>query len=509
MEKTDNKSEELKEILITVDDDETRVAILEDRRLVEIYAERTSAFSSVGNIYLGKVKDILPGMEAAFVEIGLPKNGFLYVDEAMFPKDAPDSSSLKIQDVLKKGQDILVQVIKDPMGTKGARVTTQLSLAGKYIVLMVLGGGVGVSRKLLDEEKARLKEIAQKIKPNDMGIIVRTDAEDATLAELKNDLNYLKSTWKEIKSRASKAKAPKLVHFEEELSLKIVRDVFSSDFKGLIVDCPIKFKKIVSYLKKANPELVGAVSLYQESTPLFDKYNITPQIEDSLQRKVWLRSGGHLSIDKAEALTAIDVNTGKYIGKTSLEETIIKTNLEAAAEVVRQIRLRDIGGIIVIDFIDMAEAKNRKKVTKALNEAMAKDRTKSKVVEISKLGLIEMTRKNVSEGLKGIMFEDCPCCSGGGKVKSKETILIELKRSLYEVCAANAEKAFIFKLDPIFANYLTEDNGARLKWLRKRTGKIIYITQSETIPFGEYNMVAKGNWFNLRRVIAGLSKNSD
>ncbi len=501
--------EEVKEILISSDEDETRVAIIEDRRLVEIYAERSSSFSSVGNIYLGKIKDVLPGMEAAFVDIGLAKNGFLYVDEVIFPKDAPDPANLKIQDVLKKGQDILVQVIKDPMGTKGARVTTHISLAGKYLVLMVLGGGVGLSKKLPEDERARLKELAATIKPKDMGMIVRTDAEDATLGDLKKDLNYLKTTWKEIKSRLSKAKAPKLVHFEEELALKIVRDVFSSDFKNLIVDSSDKFKKITSYLKKANPELVGSVSLFSDGIPLFEKYGIDSQIEDSLERKVWLRSGGHLTIDRTEALTTIDVNTGKYIGKTSLEETIIKTNMEAVVEVVRQIRLRDIGGMIVIDFIDMTESKNRKKVSKALGEALAKDRTKSKVVEISKLGLIEMTRKNVTEGLSGIVFEDCPCCLGSGKVKSSETILIELKRRLLQFAVSNSEKAFIFKLNPKAARFLMDDGAIRLKGLKKKSGKAIYLVEDEEVALDDFIVSAKGNRFNLRRILAGILRNSD
>ena len=497
---------EINEIMITADEDEVRVAIVEDAKLAEIYIERINFHSIVGNIYLGRVKDVLPGMEAAFVDVGLRKSSFLYVDEVLFPEEELDPASLKIQHILKQGQDILVQVVRDPMGTKGARVTTFISLAGKYLVLMPYSDSVGVSRRLPEKEKTRLKELGQKIKPRNMGLIVRTAAEDAGLDDLKKDLNYLKRLWKEIRAKANRSKPPKLIHSEEELALKMVRDVFTSDFQRLIIDCPTRYKKIMNYLKKSNPELRSKVRLYKDSMPLFDKFDINSQIENSLNRKVWLRSGGYISIDSTEALIAIDVNTGKYIGKTSLGETILKTNLEAAEEIVRQIRLRDIGGIIVIDFIDMMDSRHKKRLSQTFNEALTQDRTKSKVVEISKLGLVEMTRKNVSEGIMGVLHENCPCCNGTGKISSEETIFINLKRKLYAYCVSHSERAFLFKLHPDAAAFITGKNQEGLRSLRRRTKKTIYIIKSLDISRDEFELVAGGHRISVKKIFVDMSK---
>jgi len=498
---------EIKEMMISADEDEVRVAIVEDAKLAEIYVERIDAYSIVGNIYLGKVKNVLPGMEAAFIDIGLKKSGFLYVDEVLLPEvESEESVSLKIQNILKAGQDVLVQVTRDPMGTKGARVTTFISLAGKYLVLMPYGNAVGVSKRLPEKEKIRLREIGKKIKPRNMGIIIRTAAEDAELNELEKDLNYLKELWKSIKTKSKRKNHSKLIHSEEKLSLKMVRDVFSPDFYRLTIDCPIRYKKIMSYLKKNNPELRMKVQLYKDKISLFDKFDINAQIEASLKRKVWLRSGGSISIDPTEALTAIDVNTGKYIGKTSLEETILKTNLEAVEEVVRQIRLRDIGGIIVIDFIDMMDPRHRKQVFEVLNQTLVQDRTKSKVVEISKLGLAEMTRKNVSEGIKDILYETCSCCSGTGQVLSKKTICINLKRELYTYCISNSEKAFLFKLHPEAAEFMIGEKQISLRTFRRRVGKMVFIVKDSSIALGEFGIIAKGSKIGVKRVFTNLSK---
>ncbi|HDP69461.1 MAG TPA: Rne/Rng family ribonuclease [Actinobacteria bacterium] len=500
---------EIKEMMIAVDEDEVRVAIVEDAKLAEIYIEQIDSYSIVGNIYLGRVKNVLPGMEAAFVDIGLRKSSFLYVDEVLFPEEELDPASLKIQHMLKEGQDILVQVIRDPMGTKGARVTTFISLAGKYMVLMPYGDNVGVSRRLPDNEKARLKELGLKIKPRSMGLIVRTAAEGAKFDDLKKDLNYLKGLWKNIKAKTTRAKPPKLIYSEEDLDLKMIRDVFTSDFKRLMVDSSARYKKIMNYLKKTNPELRERVYLYRDRMPLFDKFNINNQIKDALKRKAWLRSGGYISIDPTEALTAIDVNTGKYIGKTSLEETILKTNLEAAEEVVRQIRLRDIGGIIVIDFIDMTNPRHKKQVSKILNEALEKDRTKSRVVEISKLGLVEMTRKNVSEGILDILSEPCLCCGGIGKIPSKRTVFIDLKRKLTSFLTSNPERAFLFKLHPDAAAFMVGKNQEDLRKLRRRTGKAIYMIGDSGVELGEFEMVLSGIKMTVRKVFMEMSKSLD
>ncbi|MDO8886145.1 Rne/Rng family ribonuclease [Candidatus Oleimmundimicrobium sp.] len=501
---------EIKEMMISADEDEVRVAIVEDSKLAEIYIERIDTHSIVGNVYLGKVKDVLPGMEASFIDIGLRKNAFLYVDEVLFSEEEMESTTpLKIQHMLKKGQDVLIQVTREPMGTKGARVTTFISLAGKYLVLMPYGDVLGVSKRLPEEEKKKLKEFGKKIKPKNMGLIIRTAAEGAKLDDLKKDLNYLKRAWNMIKTKADRSKSPNLIYSEEELALKMVRDVFASDFQRLIIDCPQRYKKIMSYLKKTNPEFRSKVQLYKDSMPLFDKFNINSQIESSLNRKVWLRSGGHISIDPTEALTAIDVNTGKYVGKTSLGETIFKTNLEAADEVARQIRLRDIGGIVVIDFIDMIDPRHRKKLFQAFNNALACDRTKSKVVEISKLGLAEMTRKNVSEGIMDILYETCSCCKGTGKIPSKETIFINLKRKLYAFCVSNPERAFLFKIHPDVADFVIGKNQEKLQKLQKRARKIVYIVEDSSVPSGDFELVVKGSRTDVRKIYINLMKTID
>ena len=404
--------------MISVDVGEQRVAILEDDRVAEVYLERPERRSIAGNIYLGVVDNVLPGMEAAFVEIGLEKNGFLYVDEIVGPELEGRKGARKIQDLIKRGQTIMVQAVKDPMKSKGARLTTEISLPGRFLVYVPNGEGSGVSRRLEDAERTRLKEIVKKLDPKGGGIIVRTAAEGASAEDIERDLVFLQRLWKTIQTKAKSATAPALVYEEAELPLRIVRDLFAGDFIGAQIDDDRTHRRIVSYLKKTSPHMVERVHRYREKAPLFEASGVDAEIRSTLDRRVDLPSGGYLVFDYAEAFTVIDVNTGRFVGSRGksaqgrLEDTIVKNNLEAVKEVVRQLRLRDIGGIIVIDFIDMANPKNRETVEEALRSELERDRTKTYVVEISPLGLVEMTRQNVTDGPREILTTRCPVCAG-------------------------------------------------------------------------------------------------
>ncbi len=394
---------------------ETRVATLEGGVLQEIFVSHEDRRSIVGDIYKGRVQNVLPGMEAAFVDIGHNRNALLYVGDIFMDgprqRERPD-----ITKILKPGQEIVVQVTKDPMGSKGARLTTYISIAGRYLVLLPQVTSVGISHKLSEEDRARLRKVVEEVRPKDVGIIVRTVARHAEAAELRKSLTYLNKLWRQVHRAAEKKRAPAILYQEPELEVKVVRDIMDASYDRILVDSHRSFRRIKHYLKMVAPDLVDRVERYVDEIPVFDALDINRQIRDALSRSVPLPSGGSIVIDPTEALTAIDVNTGKYVGSKSLEETVLRTNIEAVKEVVRQLRLRDIGGIIIIDFIDMNEAKNRRAVLKALNQELEKDRTKTYVVELTKLGLVEMTRKNVSEGLIEAFGETCPECHGRGVV---------------------------------------------------------------------------------------------
>ncbi len=395
--------------------DETRVAVLEEGVLQEIFVSHEERRSIVGDIYKGRVQNVLPGMEAAFVDIGHTRNALLYVGD-VYVEGPRQRDRQDITKLLKQGQEIIVQVTKDPMGSKGARLTTYLSLAGRYLVLLPQVRTVGISHKLNDEERARLRKVVDEVRPKDVGIIVRTAARDAEAAELRKSLTYLNKVWRQVHRAAEKQRAPSILYQEPELELKVVRDIMDAGYSRILVDSHRSFRRIKHYLKLVAPALTERVLRYADEKPVFEALDIKRQIRDALSRSVPLPSGGSIVIDSTEALTAIDVNTGKYVGNKNLEETVLRTNIEAVAEVVRQLRLRDIGGIIIIDFIDMNEAKNRRAVLKELNRELEKDRTKTYVVELTKLGLVEMTRKNVSEGLIEAFGETCPACHGRGIV---------------------------------------------------------------------------------------------
>jgi len=468
----------VKQLIISSDPRETRVAILEQGRLAELFIERRDQHSMVGNIYKGRVENVLPGMDAAFVDIGLERNGFLYVDEVGTPEDA-DARPRKIGQLLKAGQELTVQVLKDPLRSKGPRLTTQLSIAGRYLVYVPEGRVCGVSRRLPDEERQRLRALCRDFKPENAGVIIRTAAEGVSDKAIVRDLRFLEKLWGMVQTRLEEQAPLTMVYAEAELAVRIVRDLFTEDFTQVLVDDEVLLKRIRGFLEATTPELVERVELYQGTKPIFQTYGIEGEIERALQRRVDLPSGGYLVIDHTEALTVIDVNTGRYVGRKFLEDTILRANLEACREVVRQLRVRDIGGIIIIDFIDMTHKENREQVLSALQAELAHDRTKTYVVELSPLGLVEMTRQNVTEGIRGVMTEACPTCAGEGVVLAAETLAIEAERRIRRLVEREAAEAFLVEVHPRVAAALLAEEGARLRRLEAVTGKRLRL---ESVP---------------------------
>ncbi len=495
-----------RELLISVDVGEQRVAVVEDDRVAEVYLERPERRSIAGNIYLGVVDNVLPGMEAAFVEIGLEKNGFLYVDEIVVPELEGKRHGKKIQDLISRGEQLLVQAVKDPMKTKGARLTTEISLPGRFLVYVPNGEGLGVSRRLEDAERARLKEVIKNLDVKEGGVIVRTAAEGASAEDVERDLVFLQRLWKTIQARAKSAKAPELVYQEAELPLRIVRDLFAGDFVSAQVDNERTHKRIVSYLKKTSPHMIERVHRYKEKEPLFEASGVEREIQSTLDRRVDLPSGGYLVFDYAEAFTVVDVNTGRFVGsrsKTSnqrLEDTITKNNLEAVKEVVRQLRLRDIGGIIVIDFIDMANPKNRASVEDALRTELERDRTKTYVVEISPLGLVEMTRQNVTDGPREILTRKCPTCGGDGIVVSDQTLAMQIERKLRTLAApGNRVQAYKVALHPRILALVAGPGGSRLAAIDEATRRRFFLVPADGhAHLDHFEVLAEGKLADLQ-----------
>jgi ribonuclease E len=404
-----------KMMVITQHGERDQIAVLEERELVQHYVTRAGARSMVGNVYLGRVQNVLPGMEAAFVDVGRGRNAVLYAGEVNWSAEDLEGAPPRIEHVLKNGQSVLVQVTKDPIGGKGARLTAQISLPGRFLVLAPNSEVSGISRRLPDAERRRLKTFVKNLKPKEHGLIVRTAAEGASEEALARDLSRLLDEWAEIEKRSRKAKAPAVLYEEPELTVRVVRDLFTDEeYRDLITDSPRIFGLVTDYLRDVAPEVLSKVRLHEGPLPAFEEFHIVEQIHKGLDRKVWLPSGGYLVIDRTEAMTVIDVNTGKSVGKSNLEETVVNTNLEAAREVARQLRLRDIGGMIVIDFIDMLLEQNKAKVIDAMKESLAQDKSRSQVFDISPLGLLEVTRKRVSGGLLEAFSETCPTCEGRG-----------------------------------------------------------------------------------------------
>jgi len=490
-----------RELIVSVDVGEQRVAVLEDGQVAEVYLERPDHRSIVGNIYLGRVDNVLPGMEAAFVEVGLEKNGFLYVDEIVGP-ELERGHGRKIQDLISKGQTILVQTVKDPMKTKGARLTTQISLPGRFVVFVPQGEGLGVSRRLDDDERARLKDILRKLDVKEGGIIVRTAAEGASEEDIERDLVFLQRLWKSIQAKA-KTTAPELIYQEAELPLRVTRDLFTGDFEKAYVDNDQAYKRITGYLKKTSPHMVERVVRYKEKTPLMEAFGVEQEIKSTMSRRVDLPSGGYLIFDYAEAFTVIDVNTGRFVGSrgknsgSRLEDTITKNNLEAVKEVVRQLRLRDIGGIIVIDFIDMANPKNRATVEEALRTELERDRTKTYVVEISPLGLVEMTRQNVTDGPREVMTKKCPTCGGDGIVYSEASAAIDVERRLRALTAGSRSQAYKVELADSIASALVGPGARRLIELEALTKRRFFFVGKPNTHLDHLVVLAEGKLADL------------
>jgi ribonuclease G len=496
-----------KTILVSAERGETRVAVLEakqkggKRDVAELYIERRGRRSIVGNIYKGKVDNVLPGMEAAFVDIGLERNGFLHVDEIVLPggEQAPKrgrGSGRRINELIKPGQEILVQVVKDPLKTKGARLSMNVSIAGRYLVFAPQGSGVGVSRRLSDSERDRLRKMVDRTYKGPGGLIVRTAAHGAKKSDFVREIGYLQKLNEVLQRRAKDSKAPAMVFQEADLSVRVLRDVFLSEFERAIIDSEKQFERVTNFFQRTAPELVGGVELYEDrKQSLFEKWKIDAEIESTLNRRVDLPSGGYLIIDYAEALTVIDVNSGSFTGrgKGGLEETITKVNTEAAEEAVRQLRLRDIGGIIVVDFIDMARASNRDKVLKTMRKALDADKSKSYVVEVSPLGLVEMTRQNVTDGVREILTAPCPTCHGEGVVLSAETVALEGLRKMREMAAENGDaEAFLVRVNPRVAATLTDPDSG-LPELEAETGKRFHFEGGDALAIDTFTLIEQGS----------------
>lgn len=407
-------------MLVRHSPNQTQIVVLEGPVLVEHYVASTDHKSLVGNVYLGKVRNVLPGMEAAFIDFGEGKNGVLYQGDINYAEQDLGGKPKRIENALKPGDGVLVQVVKDAMGHKGARLTNQISLAGRYLVLAPNEDVRGISRRLSDQERRRLREIVGDLRPKGTGIIVRTAAEGATREDIKGDIDRLKAILEKIDIDRKTANAPELLYEEPPLVIRVIREHFTRDFKRLLIDDPQTYRQVLDYLEGTEADLVERVTLYDDELSLFERYHVEDQLRKALDRKVWLPSGGHLVIDRTEALTVIDVNTGRFVGKNNLEETVFENNLESAEEIARQLRLRDIGGIIVIDFIDMEDTKSQEAVLLRLREHLAKDKTRTQVFDVSHLGLVEMTRKNVSAGLLESFSEICEACNGRGVLLHEE-----------------------------------------------------------------------------------------
>lgn len=493
------------DILINVTFDEVRVGLLENGQLVEFYVERKKEASIVGNIYKGKIVKILPGMQSAFVDIGLEKAAFLYVadirsdledysyifDEEGSRIDTLSGKSrydLHIENLVQEGQEILVQVAKDPIGTKGARVTSYITIPGRYLVIMPNLEHIGISRRITGEqERERLKAIVNRIKPANFGLIVRTASEGATEHELRTDLDFLMLIWENIQKRKEKVSAPSLLYSDLDLVFRSVRDFMGQTIHRVIVDSKDEHEKVFDFVMTYFPRLADRIQLYDDDEPLFDAFGVELDITRALGRRVWLRSGGYIVIDQTEAMTVIDVNTGKFVGKEDLEDTILKTNLEAVKEIAYQIRLRNLGGIIIIDFIDMERIENREKVFNAFADAMKKDRAKNTIFNISELGLIQMTRKRVRESLGRTLCELCPYCEGKGFVLSAKTVFFGISRKLKKMTIPKGSKVMI-TAHPRVAEILSDEEQSALESLEKSTGAVIIVKEDQTLHQENYDI---------------------
>ncbi len=535
-----------REILINGSQRETRVAILEDDRLVELLVDRPDHRRTVGDIYLGRVEAVLPGIQAAFVDIGLEKSAFLHASDLLEPEedDEPEDSDEAdeafeeaeeeqerakgkgrgqngngeprqrevrsrralpdVSEILKKGQTLLVQVTKEPISTKGCRVTAQISLAGRFLVYMPYASKVGVSRKIESKElRTRLREMVGKYLPKDSGgMIVRTVAEDVTEEHVQREVESLLNLWKKINRKKTFVRAPALVQRETSLTRGIIRDLFSAKVDALHVDSKELYNEIEAYLKQVDPELLGRANLYGEAVPLFDKFDIENEIRDLFKARCDLPTGGYIIIQPTEALVSIDVNTGRYTGKKDPEKTILKTNIEAAREIARQIRLRDIGGIIVCDFIDMETRANRDRVLQELRTHLGRDRARTKAFAVSELGLIEMTRQRVRPSLWHSMTAECPACKGSGRVFTPEVVARRLERSLKRAGRERRERQLAVRLHPEVALYLLEEEPRLIHTLGKMTGLELELRDDPMMRVDEFRLMSRPGGRDVTEIYA-------
>jgi len=472
-------------IIINVSPEQTRVALLDTNALLsELYIERVKDASLVGNVYKGRIVKILPGMQSAFVDIGLEKAAFLHAadvlsgfDYSIFGEDVEDPVSLQmpIEDMLQEGEEVFVQVSKDSISTKGARVTSYITLPGRYLVLMPDVDHIGVSRKIINEdERERLRGLIEELKPQNFGFIIRTASEGCTEEELKRDIDYLMRLWENIQKKKEKISTPHLLYSDLDLALRSVRDLLGHDIDKLIIDSKDEYNKVVDFVNTFFPKLNDKIELYEGTEPIFDSDGIELEIPKVLGKRVWLKSGGYIVIDQTEALISIDVNTGKFVGKSSLEDTIFKTNIEAVKEIAYQIRLRNLGGIIIIDFIDMEKEENRQKLFTVFQEAMSKDRAKCTILEVSELGLIQMTRKRVRESLERILCESCSYCDGKGFIKSPTTVCYEIFMELRRIGLTQKKAKILISANPQVADLIYDDEREGIEAIEKENGfKII------------------------------------
>jgi len=502
-----------KEMIVTSNGHQTQVAVLEDDLLTELYVERENQRGVVGNVYKGRVSKVLPGMQSAFVDIGLERDGFLYVSDVVDTLEAFEkmetgdedededeaeggNAQAKIEDLLKEGQDILVEVTKEPIGTKGARLTSHVTMAGRFCVFMPTVDHIGVSRKIDSrEERARLRGIVREFREKESftgGVIIRTAAEGRPPEDIRNDLAYFQNIWNEVRQRAESSRAPAVIYREQGLVSRLLRDQLSDDYSAIRLDDPTDYQRVRDLVGRIMPNLQPRVKLYDKDFPIFEEYGVQSEIEKALKSKVWLKSGGYIVINQTEALVAIDVNTGRYVGKRTgrLEDTIVKTNLEAVKEIVRQIRLRDLGGIIVLDLIDMEERKNRQKVLQAVELELKKDRSPSKALQVSDFGLVILTRKRVKQSLERVMTEPCPYCSGSGVIKSTATICYEILDEVRKIGRDLDGRGLVLRVNPDIARALNEEEKAVLRDLQEALGKEVTIRPDAHLHHEQFDVMA-------------------
>lgn len=497
-----------KEIIINSSISETRIAILEEKKLVELFVEKPESERMVGDIYLGKVVNVVKGMQAAFVNIGQKQDAFLhfsdigesfYTVSALIDKDPESPVDEAIPpNRIKVGQEILVQIIKEPISTKGSRLTTQISIPGRFCVLVPNSSMVGVSKKIYSErERRRLRKFTRGVRPAGFGVIVRTVAEGRSEAVLKADIMSLVSVWNKLEKKLKKAKPPMLVYKDMGMTSSVIRDLFTRDVERLVVDSRKLYREVVTYLKDVARGLVDSVEYYHKNVPIFDFFNIETEIEKSLSRKVWLRSGGTVIFDQTEALAAIDVNSGKFIGRKDHEQNSLKINIEAAKEIARQLRLRDMGGIIVIDFIDMREDRSKKALYDAFKRELNKDRAQANITQISEFGLIEMTRERVRPSLLFTFSETCPTCKGLGRVPSKSTILTKIERWIKRFRASSRERGLKLIVHPEIKTYLTQGIRSPIRKIMWKQRLKIDLQADENLDLDEVQFFSKRSNSNI------------